>query len=50
MNTLNEILFKMNEEAKNKGRPIPFPPTKEGYQKLLRMLNDMKVKQHQEKI
>jgi len=46
---LYEILTKMNADAQAKGIAIPFPPTKEGYENLLRMVEDIKFKQRMEK-
>jgi len=43
---LKKILLKMNENAQDEGRPIPFPPTEEGYKKLLRIIRDTKIKLH----
>jgi len=42
---LKDILLKMNKDAHSQGKQLPFPPTKKGYQKLLRMIEDIKIKQ-----
>ena len=47
---LKKILFKMNDDAQSQGKPLPFPPTKEGHQKLLRMIGDLKKTQLKKKV
>ena len=42
---LKNILLKMNKDAHSQGKQLPFPPTKRGYQKLLRIIQDIKIKQ-----
>ena len=42
---LKNILLKMNKDAHSQGKQLPFPPTKKGYQRLLRMIEDIKIKQ-----
>jgi hypothetical protein len=38
---LKHILDKMNAQAKSQGKPTPFPPTKQGYQKLMQILSQL---------